>query len=137
MKKKGNRSGFGCSQTVCTQLFSGIRLIGELEREGIGFRSLTESIDTTSPGGTLIFHVFGAFAEFERNLIRERTLAGLEAARARGRRGGRRHKLNARQRALAVALYRGKQHTVMEICALVGITKPTLYAYVRAAGTGL
>ena len=111
-----------------------IELITELEGQGIGFRSLQESIDTTSPGGTLVFHIFGALAEFERNLIRERTMAGLEAARARGRTGGRRHKLDVRKRALAVELYRGKQHTVVEICDMVGITKPTLHAYIRAAG---
>ena len=110
-----------------------IELITELEGRGIGFRSITEAIDTTSPGGTLVFHIFGALAEFERNLTRERTMAGLEAARARGRRGGRRHKLDARKRALAVELYRGKRHTVVEICDMVGISKPTLYAYVRAA----
>ena len=63
-------------------------------------------------------------------------MAGLAAARARGRRGGRRHKLDVRKRALAVELYRGKQHTVIEICSMVGISKPTLYAYVRAAGPG-
>ena len=66
-----------------------IELIGELEGRGIGFQSITEAIDTTSPGGTLVFHIFGALAEFERNLIRERTMAGLEAARrGAGRAGG-------------------------------------------------
>ncbi len=110
-----------------------IELITELEGQGIGFRSITEAIDTTSPGGTLVFHIFGALAEFERNLIRERTRAGLEAARARGRKGGRRYKLNARKRAMAVELYRGKRHTVVEICSTLGITKPTLYAYIREA----
>ena len=66
-----------------------IELITELESQGIGFQSITEAIDTTSPGGTLVFHIFGAFAEFERNLIRERTRAGLEAARrGAGRAGG-------------------------------------------------
>ena len=110
-----------------------IELITELESQGIGFQSITEAIDTTSPGGTLVFHIFGALAEFERNLIRERTRAGLEAARARGRKGGRRYKLDARKRAMAVDLYRGKQHTVVEICDMVGITKPTLYSYVKAA----
>ena len=109
-----------------------IELVTELEGRGVGFRSITEAIDTTSPGGTLVFHIFGALAEFERNLIRERTMAGLEAARARGRKGGRRRKLDARKRALAVELYRGRKHTVMEICGMVGISKPTLYAYVRA-----
>jgi DNA invertase Pin-like site-specific DNA recombinase len=65
-----------------------IELMAELEAERIGFQSVTESIDTTTPGGKLVFHIFGALAEFERNLIRERTYAGLAAARARGRKGG-------------------------------------------------
>ena len=82
----------------------------ELEGEGIGFQSVTEAIDTTTPGGKLVFHIFGALAEFERNLIRERTKAGLEAARARGRKGGRRKKLGEKQRKLAVDLYRQKKH---------------------------
>src|SRR5689334_2244377 len=66
-----------------------IETIEELHKRGCGFRSLTEAIDTTTAGGRLIFHIFGALAEFERGIIRERTLAGLEAARARGRKGGR------------------------------------------------
>ncbi len=78
-----------------------IELVAELESERIGFQSVTESIDTTTPGGKLVFHIFGALAEFERNLIRERTYAGLAAARARGRKGGRRKKLGEKQRALA------------------------------------
>jgi DNA invertase Pin-like site-specific DNA recombinase len=108
-----------------------IELMGELEREGIGFQSLQESINTTTSGGKLVFHIFGALAEFERNLIRERTRAGLEAARARGRRGGRPKTLDAAQRALAVELYEQRKHTVDEICRTLGISKPTLYAYVR------
>ena len=110
-----------------------IELMGELEGEGIGFQSTTEAIDTTTPGGKLVFHIFAALAEFERNLIRERTHAGLEAARARGRKGGRRPKLGDKQRALAVELYRQKKQTVDEICQGVGISRPTLYAYVREA----
>jgi DNA invertase Pin-like site-specific DNA recombinase len=111
-----------------------IELMGELEQRQVGFRSVTEAIDTASPSGRLVFHIFGALAEFERNLIRERTKAGLEAARARGRQGGRRPKLDARQRALAVGLYRQRKHPVEEICRTLGITKPTLYAYVREEG---
>ena len=76
-------------------------------------------------------NIFGALAAFERNLIREQTLAGLEAARARGRNGGRRPKLGDKQRALAVELYRQKRQRVGEICQALGISKPTLYAYVK------
>jgi DNA invertase Pin-like site-specific DNA recombinase len=114
-----------------------IELMGELEGQGIGFQSTTEAIDTTTPGGKLVFHIFGALAEFERNLIRERTKAGLEAARARGRKGGRRHKLDAGKRALLLDLYRGKKHTVDEIRRLVGgISRTTLYKMVREEGGG-
>jgi DNA invertase Pin-like site-specific DNA recombinase len=110
-----------------------IELLTELERQGIGFQSLQESIDTTTPGGKLVFHIFGALAEFERNLIRDRTKAGLTAARARGRKGGRRKALTEDQRQLAVELYLQKRHTVQQICDMVGVTRPTLYAYVREA----
>ena len=108
-----------------------IELVAELEQAGIGFKSLTESIDTTSPGGKLVFHIFAALAEFERNLIVERTKAGLDAARARGRIGGRRKKLAPEQRKLMVKLYHAKTHTVKEICSMHGITKPTFYAVLR------
>jgi DNA invertase Pin-like site-specific DNA recombinase len=113
-----------------------IETMAELEGQGIGFQSVTESIDTTTPGGKLVFHIFGALAEFERNLIRDRTYAGLAAARARGRTGGRRKKLGDKQRAVAVDLYRQKKHTIDEICKAVGISRPTLYEYVREAGGG-
>ncbi len=108
-----------------------IELVGELEQRKVGFRSLQESMDTSSSGGKLIFHVFGALAEFERNLIRERTHAGLSAARARGRKGGRPKRLDEKQQKLAVQLYRERKHSIDEICQMMGITKPTLYRYVR------
>jgi DNA invertase Pin-like site-specific DNA recombinase len=111
-----------------------IEMMADLEGQGVGFQSVTESIDTTTPGGRLVFHIFGALAEFERNLIRDRTHAGLAAARARGRKGGRRKKLGEKQRAVAVDLYRQKKHTIDEICKAVGISRPTLYEYVREAG---
>ena len=110
-----------------------IQLVGELDERGIGLRSLQESIDTTSSSGKLVFHIFGALAEFERNLIRERTRAGLQAARARGRKGGRPKALDESKRGLAVRLYLERRHTVREICNLMGISKPTLYSYVAAA----
>ena len=92
------------------------------EQHDVNLQSLHEVIDTSTPTGRLTFHLFGALAEFERNLIAERTQAGLKAARARGRVGGRPKALDADKRALAVKL-----------CAMMGISKPTLYAYVRAS----
>jgi DNA invertase Pin-like site-specific DNA recombinase len=109
-----------------------IELVTQLESRGIGLKSIQESLDTFSSSGKLIFHIFGALAEFERNLIRERTQAGLQAARARGRKGGRPHSLDADQRALAVQLYQEKRHTVRQICRMMGISKPTLYKYIHA-----
>ena len=110
-----------------------IELVGELEQRKVGFRSLQESMDTASSGGKLTFHVFGALAEFERNLIKDRTNAGLAAARARGRKGGRPKRLDDKKRKLAVQLYRERQHPIDEICQMMAITKPTLYRYVRDA----
>lgn len=102
-----------------------------LEREGVVLRSLHESIDTSSATGKLIFHFFGALAEFERNLIQERTEAGLAAARARGRMGGRPKTLGTDKRELAISLYNEKKTPVKKICEMMGISKPTFYAYVR------
>jgi DNA invertase Pin-like site-specific DNA recombinase len=87
-----------------------IELMGEPEGQGIGFQIVTEAIDTTTPGGKLVFQIVGALAEFERNPIRARTYAGLTAARARGRKGGRRKKLSEEQRAVAVDLF-GRRNT--------------------------
>jgi DNA invertase Pin-like site-specific DNA recombinase len=102
-----------------------------LEDRGIGFKSLTENIDTTTSGGKLIFHIFGALAEFERNLIRERTHAGLTAARARGKNGGRPRSLTARQLGIARDLYE-KRHPIAEICRTLKVSKATLYRYIKA-----
>lgn len=110
-----------------------IALVETLGTRGIGLKSLKESIDTTSSGGKLVFHLFGALAEFERALIRERTQAGLSAARARGHRGGRPKALDVAQRQLAVHLYRERRHRIAEICRLLGISKPTLYSYLAEA----
>ncbi|RAH95937.1 transposon DNA-invertase [Acuticoccus sediminis] len=107
-----------------------------LEEQGVALESLAERIDTATSTGKLTFHLFGALAEFERNLIRERTQAGLAAARARGRLGGRPKALDGDKQALAVQLYREKKLTVTKICTMMGISKPTLYAYVRSAGGG-
>ena len=96
---------------------------------GVGLKSLQERVDTTSNGGQLIFHLFGALAEFERSLIRERSRAGLTAARARGRKGGRKKALTTPQRAHAVDLYRSRERTMPEICSLMGILRATLYAW--------
>ena len=101
----------------------------KLDESGIGLMSLKEKIDTSSSGGKLIFHMFGALAEFERDLIRERTQAGLTAARARGRKGGRPKSLDPAKRQLVVKLYNEKQHTISEICRMMEISKPTLYSY--------
>jgi DNA invertase Pin-like site-specific DNA recombinase len=100
-----------------------IALVTSLEQRGIGFKSLTEQIDTTTPSGKLIFHIFGALAEFERNLIRERTMAGLAAARARGRLGGRPKKLASDHKVqLARSLYQQRQHSIADICKTLGIS---------------
>ena len=106
-----------------------------LRTQSVGLRSLKEAIDTDSSTGHLVLHIFGA-AEFERALIRERTRAGLAAARARGRVGGRRKRLGEDQRRDAVELYRSRQRTVKEICALVGVSRSTLYAYVEEFAEG-
>jgi DNA invertase Pin-like site-specific DNA recombinase len=111
-----------------------IALVRRMEEAGVQLRSLTEGIDTSTTSGKLTFHLFAALAEFERALVRERTRAGLQAARARGRMGGRKHRLSPERRAHAVTLYQAKEKTVGEICRLMGISKPTLYAYVAEAG---
>lgn len=107
-----------------------IATLTTLEQRGIGFKSLTENIDTTTPGGKLIFHIFGALAEFERDLIRERTAAGLSAARARGRQGGRPSalsRLDPQQVTAARHLYQTQQMSVKGLCKMLKISPATFY----------
>ena len=113
-----------------------IDTIQDLEQRGVGFRSLTENIDTTTPGGKLIFHIFGSLAEFERALIVERTQAGLAAARARGRNGGRPRgsvRYDPKKLALAQQLYAEHKRSVAEICKTLEIPRTTFYRYLAAA----
>ncbi|MEW1965914.1 recombinase family protein [Micrococcus sp. NPDC078436] len=98
-----------------------------LADRGVGFRSLQETIDTTSSGGRLVFHVFAALAEFERDLIRERTQAGLTAARARGRAGGRPPSLSADQARQARRMYEQQELTVAQIGEVLGVSRTTVY----------
>jgi len=104
-----------------------IDTIGELNDAGVAFKSLTESLDTSSTGGKLVFHIFGALAEFERELIRERTLAGLAAARARGRKGGRPRALDAKKIATAKRLLEDPNQSVTEVAEILGVARSTLY----------
>src|SRR5919199_2884798 len=108
-----------------------IDTVTDLQERSIGFKSLTESIDTTTSGGKLVFHIFGALAEFEREIIRERTKAGLDAARSRGRKGGPKHKLTPKQVEIVRQLYQDKSHSLEEICDSFGISRVTLWRYVK------
>ncbi len=103
-----------------------VELINELESRQIGFRSLTEAIDTTTAGGRLVFHIFGALAEFEHNLIRERTIAGLVAARARGRKGGRKPSMSSADTRKAAAMLKDDKITKKEVAEHFGVSRLTL-----------
>lgn len=107
-----------------------IEKINALENRKIGFKSLQENMDTTTSGGRLIFHIFGALAEFERNLIRDRTQAGLAAARARGRLGGR-PPVDSKKVEMIAALYANQQTSISAICYQFKISRATLYRYVE------
>ena len=108
-----------------------VDLMTIFDKRGVQFRSLTEAIDTSTPGGTLVFNIFGSLAQFERDLIRERTRAGLEAARARGRKGGRPAKLDAKQVKEVRRLYDSKTVTVDQIAAMMHVGRSTIYRCVR------
>ncbi len=109
-----------------------IDTVTALDERGVGFRSLRESIDTTTAGGRLVFHIFGALAQFEREIIRDRTVAGLAAARARGRRGGRPSKLSPDQRRTARKLYDEREHTVEQIGRILGVSRTSIYRALQA-----
>ncbi|WP_297921660.1 recombinase family protein [uncultured Agitococcus sp.] len=112
-----------------------IEIVGELDRLGVGLVSLRENIDTTSATGRLIFHVFASLAQFERELIQERTKAGVEAARARGRKGGRPQKLNDREKAMVRTLMADPKNSVQDIAKQFGVSRSMLYRVVREAQT--
>lgn len=104
-----------------------IELVERLEPAKVRLRSLQENIDTTSSGGGLVFHLFGALVDFERSLVRERTLVDLAAAR--GRMGGRPRRLDPAKLALALRLHHEYKHTIRKICQMIDISKSTLYNY--------
>lgn len=108
-----------------------IDLVTEFEAAGVGLKLLHEKIDTTGAAGKFYLQLFGALAEFERNLIRERTNAGLESARSRGRFGGRPKKLSKEKIEMVKSLYNSKEHTVQEIAELVGISRVSIYSYLN------
>ena len=106
--------------------------VSGFEERGVGFRSLTEAIDTTTTTGRLVFHIFCALAEFERDLIVDRTQAGLAAARTRGKVAGRKPKLSPHQVALAQRLHKDGQHNVSEIAKVLGVSRATIYRHLPA-----
>lgn len=114
-----------------------VSTVDDLSRRNIGFKVLSgqgADIDTTTPAGKMVFGIFAALAEFERELIRERTIAGLNAARARGRKGGRKFQLTKAQIRLAQAAMSNRDTSVSELCKEIGVTRATLYRYVGPTG---
>ena len=114
-----------------------VQLVGEIQAKGAGLQSLHDHIDTTTPHGKLTFHLFAALSEFERDIIRERTMAGLASARARGRKGGRPKGLSKKAKDKAIIaeqLYKEEKLTTTEICEYLSISRMTLYNYLRHRG---
>jgi DNA invertase Pin-like site-specific DNA recombinase len=110
-----------------------IEVFTTLEKRGVGLASVTESIDTTTPGGRLVFHIFGALAEFERSIIRERTTAGLAAAKRMGRVGGRPKALTDKDVHVAKALLKDPNITALDVAKRMSVSLSTLYRYMPAA----
>lgn len=110
-----------------------IRIVNDLDARGVKFKSLKESIDTGGAAGKLVFHLFAALAEFERELVRERTMAGLAAARARGRRGGRPNKLSNNEQRVALSMMRNREMSVAEIAQHLSVSRSTLYNLLAAS----
>lgn len=108
-----------------------IDAVNGLSERNVSFRSLQENIDTTTSGGKLIFHVFGALAEFEREIIRERTQAGLSSARARGRVGGRPRVMDEKKLQMAIELFKDPSRSIDDICEVLRVSRPTLYRYLQ------
>jgi DNA invertase Pin-like site-specific DNA recombinase len=108
-----------------------IQTVNSLLEKKISFKSLQENIDTATSGGKLVFHIFSALAEFERDLIQERTQAGLKAARARGKMGGRPPLLDTRQINRMIEMYDEQKNTVSEICKIYNISRPSFYNYLN------
>ncbi len=108
-----------------------VETVQTLQEAGVGFRSLQENLDTTSSGGKLVFHFFAALAEFERDIIRERTQAGLTAARARGRQGGRPKGRDVTKQAAVRSLSQDKSRSVTEVCKMLGISRTSFYRYLN------
>lgn len=114
-----------------------IQTVTDLKEQNIGLQSIQENIDTSTSGGKLIFHIFSALAEFERDLIQERTQAGLKAARLRGRMGGRPPLLDNRQINRMIEMYNEQKNTVAEICKIYDISRPSFYNYLKKKRTDL
>jgi DNA invertase Pin-like site-specific DNA recombinase len=110
-----------------------IDVVGQLEERRVALRSVTEGLDTSTPGGKLVFHLFGALAEFERALIIERTQAGLTAARARGRKGGRPSVMTPEKIEVTRSMYASKKHTLAAIAETVGVSRATVCRALKAA----
>jgi DNA invertase Pin-like site-specific DNA recombinase len=114
-----------------------VETVEDLEAQQIGFKSLTETIDTTTSGGKLIFHIFAALAEFERSIIRERTRAGLESAKARGRVGGRPRSLSDKDITAAKAMLSNPTISMEEVAQHLGVSPSTLYRHIPGGRSSL